>query len=263
MTSPKIRRPTIYYQRLMENKQRYVAFVMVITGIILLTMSTGYYLYSGLARANLHGLDYDVSLEPTNQLQILAKAIPSVQWESPRWAKVSDFPKRLAINEYDSTDTTKLGSETGAAPYPIRLLMPSISLSSPIKELKIVNLGDNRAWETPKDVVGHIPSTARPGENGNVYLFGHLHSPIKGEGSVFKRLPAIPDLLKKGENIYIEITNKEYQDFLYRVIETKVVHKDDFSLDTTNRPIVTLVACVPKYVYDHRLLVIAEFIGTK
>ena len=263
MRSPRIRHPTSYYHRLMGNKQRYFAFAMVITGIILLTMSAGYYVYSGLARANLHELDYDISLEPTDQLQILAKAIPSVKWESPRWAKVSDFPNRLAINEYDPTDKTRLGSETGAAPYPIRLLIPAISLSSPIKELKIVNLGDDRDWETPKDVVGHIPSTVRPGENGNVYLFGHLHSPIKGEGSVFRRLPAIPDLLKKGEDIYIEITNKEYQDFLYRVTETKVVHRDDFSLDTTNSPMLTLVACVPKYVYDHRLLVIAEFIGTK
>ena len=263
MTSTKIRRPTIYYQRLMENKQRYVAFVMVITGIILLTMSTGYYLYSGLARANLHELDYDVSLEPTNQLQILTETIPSVQWENPRWAKVSDLPKRLAIDEYNPTNATTLSHETGTAPYPVRLLMPAISLSSPIKELKIVNLADDRAWETPKDVIGHIPSTARPGEKGNVYLFGHLHSPIKGEGSVFKRLPAIPDLLKKGEDVYIEITNQEHEDFLYRVVETKVVHKDAFSLETNNNPIVTLVACVPKYVYDHRLLVIAELIGTK
>jgi len=236
---------------------------MVIIGMVLLTISTGYYLFSNLARVNLHEMEYNVGQESPNQLQVPAKTIRPAHWENPRWAKVSDFPKQLPIDEYSVIDETRLRNETGIAPFPIRLRMPAINLSSSIKELKIINLKDDRAWETPKDVVGHIPSTVRPGEKGNVYLFGHLHSPIKGEGSVFKRLPAIPELLRKGEDVYIEITNQEHEDFLYKVIETKVVHKDDFSLNTTNLPIVTLVACVPKYVYDHRLLVVGQLVGTK
>ena len=94
------------------------------------------------------------------------------------------------------------------------LSIPSIGVESDVRELAIVNLGDSRAYETPKNTVGHIPETADPGELGNGWFFGHLESPFRGEGNVFQRLPEIPDLLRHyaevGEgSVYVVIESDE------------------------------------------------------
>jgi len=53
------------------------------------------------------------------------------------------------------------------------------------------------------------------------------------------------------------------RDYLYRVIATKVVHQDAVSLFDATFGTVTLVACVPSRVYDHRLLVTAQLIAER
>ncbi|MBI2872367.1 MAG: sortase [Chloroflexi bacterium] len=150
----------------------------------------------------------------------------------------------------------------GSLSPPSRILIPSIEVDSATKELEILDLGNSLAYETPKWVVGHIPGTSNPGEQGNGWYFGHLESPIKDEGNVFLRLPEVPDLLRKGEEVYVIAQNLDQQ-YLYRVTKTDVLRAEDTALYPSDRPVITLVTCVPKLYYTHRLLVTAELVGVK
>ena len=244
-------------------KGRWIAIAMISVGALLLAFTVGYYLFSTIARARLGELEYSGLLSTDANAVYPGNLLPSVYWDNPRWADLSRPIYNSLSDGFTPVDTTALPTDIGVAPIPTRLTIPSISLSSSIKELEILNLGDARAWETPKHVAGHIPTTARPGEKGNVYLFGHLHSPIIGGGSVFSRLPMISELLKKGEEVFFVVDNENGTSFLYQTVSTTVIHRDDFSLEPSSQPLVILVACVPKYVYDHRLLVTAELVGVK
>ena len=136
-------------------------------------------------------------------------------------------------------------------------------MDSEVANLAIIDLGDSSQYETPKHVVGRIPRASNPGEVGNTWLFGHLESPIKGEGNVFRRLPEIPSLLNAGDDVYVSILNEDGDEYLYHVTETEVVNQDDLVLYETDDPTITLVACVPRLVYDHRILVTAKLVGVK
>ena len=144
-----------------------------------------------------------------------------------------------------------------------RITIPLIEVESEITELAIVNLGDSRAYETPKHLVGHIPQSPNPGEIGNGWYFGHLESPIKGEGNVFHRLPEIPDLLRDGDDVFVELESVDGRVFLYKATRTEVMHQDEFRFYGSDMAQITLVACVPRLVYDHRIVVTAELVGVK
>lgn len=142
-----------------------------------------------------------------------------------------------------------------------RIAIPLIGVDSAISELAILDVGDSGAYETPKNLVGHIPQSPNPGELGNAWYFGHLESPIKGEGNVFKRLPEIPDLLRDGDDVFVELAAEDGRTYLYKVSRTEVMHQDDLWLYDADSAQLTLVACVPRLVYDHRILVTAELVG--
>ena len=153
-------------------------------------------------------------------------------------------------------------ANVGELPPANRITIPAIELDANVQELEILDLGDSFQYETPDKVVGHIPSTANPGEAGSNWLFGHLQSPLRGEGAVFRDLPKVPELLRNGETVYIVLDGSEGS-FLYQVSETDVVHQDDLKLSNTNNATVTLVACWPPLKYDKRILVTAELVGFK
>ena len=147
------------------------------------------------------------------------------------------------------------------------LRIPSIDVDSGVSELAIVDLGNSREYETPDNTVGHIPDTADPGELGNGWFFGHLESPFAGEGNVFQRLPEIPQLLKHfsevGEGAVYVVVESTTGEYLYEVIATQVMHADDLRLYETDGVYITLVTCVPRLDYSHRLLVTAKLVGVR
>ena len=147
----------------------------------------------------------------------------------------------------------------------MRMSIPSIGVDSDVRELAIVNLGDSRSYETPKNTVGHIPESADPGELGNGWFFGHLESPFRGEGNVFRRLPEVPDLLRHyaevGEGSVYVVLESEAGQFLYEAVATEVVLAEDLRLYDTEGVYITLVTCVPRLDYTHRLLVTARLVG--
>ena len=143
-----------------------------------------------------------------------------------------------------------------------RIIIPSIGVDSTVKELAILDLGGSRAYETPANTVGHIPETAEAGESGSAWYFGHTESPILGEGSVFFNLRKIPEKLRSGEDIFI-ITDNGQQQYLYRATSSQVIHQNQMKLYDTDQATIHLVSCVPRLVYDYRLIISGELVAQK
>ena len=78
---------------------------------------------------------------------------------------------------------------------------------------------------------------------------------------MFRSLTRIPEMLKE-DPVDVIVQNDEGE-FLYRVTDTRAVHEDELRLEDSSYPTITLVACVPARVYDHRLLITAELIAIR
>ena len=187
--------------------------------------------------------------------------LPFIAWDDPWTAQPSSGIEDDLLEGFHLLDESQIAA-VGEMPSATSIGIPAIGLEAPIQELGIIDLGDARQYETPNRVVGHIPETANAGELGNVWLFGHLQSPLRGEGSVFRNLPLIPDKLRKGERVYV-VLDGPAGSYLYETKSTSVVHQDELSLYPSDGATVTLVTCVPTFVYDHRLLVTGELVGFK
>ena len=249
-------------------RRRWVPIAMLAAGASMLAAVGGYYAYSEVARSRLSDLNYYVgegSDDRTGQYASIfpGSFVPPLAWTDPRWADVDYQAYSPMLEGFAPLADSGLPAENGGLSAPAYINIPSIGLNSTVEELRVVNYRDARGWETPKDIVGHIPTTANPGAQGNVYLFGHLQSPVRGEGSVFRNLANVPDLLRKGQDVHVVLRNEEGKDFLYQVTQTSQVHQTDFAVEPSSEAIITMVACVPAYVYDHRLLVTAKLVGVR
>ena len=143
----------------------------------------------------------------------------------------------------------------------LKMRIPAIDLDATVSELEIIDLGDSREWSTPDKVVGHIPTTANPGESANGWYFGHLSNFLSNEGDIFRRLPEIAAMIKNDPvDIFITTSNAEY---MYRVTQSQLLHRDDLSLTETSDAQISLVTCWPFRVYDHRVLVSAVLVAVK
>ena len=212
-----------------------------------------------------------VSARPAESYSALYPAIyihPKF-WAQPLWAGGEPYvynpanPDAALPDGFRAVSATDDALRRGDGSLTSRIAIPLIDVNSEIQELQILNLGDSRAYETPKHLVGHIPQSPNPGELGNAWYFGHLESPIKGEGNVFHRLPEIPDLLRDGDDVFVELENIDGRIYLYKTTRTEVLHEDDLELYGSDTAQLTLVACVPRLVYDHRIVVTAELVGIK
>ena len=184
-------------------------------------------------------------------------------WDQPLFAGNDPYlpkkffkPKGFLPLDHKNWETVNVFS------VPMQMSVPLIKIESSISELKIIDYGNHLAYETPDNVIGHIPKSANPAEIGNGWYFGHIESPIAKEGSVFHKLPEVATLLRDGEPVYIIISNQE-TDFLYQVVSSLIIHKDELELYETNDYSITLVTCSNRPYYDHRQLVTGKLVGFK
>ena len=183
-------------------------------------------------------------------------------WARPLWAgsdrrTVADLPDGFTSVSWESGDT--YGLQVAAAH---RIVISDIGIDAVVNDLKILDLGDSTQYETPKNIVGHIPGTANPGEFSNGWYFGHLQSPIKGEGSVFRWLPKISELVKDGDPIFVSLYSADGE-YLYQVVKGEVVRPSELELTPTTEAEITLVTCYPPLVYDHRYVITAKLVGVR
>ena len=189
------------------------------------------------------------------------EALSAVAWSNPWSFEPLAYRTQLLLEGFAPIEPGSV-PPAGALNAATRLIMPSIGIDSTIAELEILNLGESRAYETPDRVIGHIPETANAGEDGSSWFFGHTESPISGEGSVFLNLRQVPGKLRNNEDVFI-ITETGQTQYLYLVTSSKVVHQDDMALYETGQATIHLVSCVPRLVYDYRLIVTGELVAQK
>jgi len=85
---------------------------------------------------------------------------------------------------------------------------------------------------TLRRAVGHVPSTALPGEPGNVVLAAHRDTYFKGIGK-----------LRPGDTVRLQIHRRTY---LYRIESSQVVAADAIEvMRPTRQAALTLVTCYP------------------
>ena len=263
--------------------RRFAGVGLLALGLALLAVAGAYYAYTYFGSRNLDRLVFQAEITPDpGLLGDLAPAadgvegltapppagqalypgaqIPARQWSDLRGTLDLGLEPRLT----GFTPVTFMGDavEIGPAAAASRVIIPALEVDAVVEELQVLDLQDSRAYETPKHTVGHIPGTPNPGVTGNGWYFGHLESPIQGEGNVFSQLPRVPALLADGEDVFV-ITESAGRQYLYQVTETDLIHQDDIRLYQAGDAQLTLVTCFPRLQYDQRLLVTAKLVGFK
>jgi len=146
------------------------------------------------------------------------------------------------------------GSPVGTLPPAEYIVIPAIGVDSKVIEIGITYENGEAVWERPVHAVGHVRDTPNPGEAGNAVMAGHLSSYIRGEGDVFRRLPEV----KPGDEVWLY---SAAGNFIYRVVATDVVPPDRVEvMGPTAEATLTLITCVPDYVYSDRLVVTARLV---
>jgi LPXTG-site transpeptidase (sortase) family protein len=183
-------------------------------------------------------------------------------WDAPLWAGTDTFTygevSRPGGFQRIAADAVPADLVTSSAK---RISIPGIGVDALIEPLNVITEDDGtRRYESPVHVVGSIPETANPGERGNGWLFGHLESPLRGEGNVFHRLPEVPEYLNNGDPIYVSIETDEGE-YLYQMVSSKVIPQEELELYDTDDATITLVTCSRRPFYDHRQIVTAKLVG--
>lgn len=182
-------------------------------------------------------------------------------WPEPYWAGNLPFGGPTIPDGFMPVDASDLVHAANGGERALRMRIPSIDLDASVSELELRDLGDSRAWSTPDKVVGHIPTTARPGELANGWYFGHLDDFLSNEGAIFRRLPEISEMImNEPVDIFLATDEAEY---LYRVTGTQQLHRDELFLAESDNAQISLVTCWPFRVYDHRIVVSAVLIAVK
>jgi sortase (surface protein transpeptidase) len=180
-------------------------------------------------------------------------------WSEPEWAGSDPFGGPTIPDEFIPVLSTDLFRDFDPSADATRIRIPSIKLDSTVAELGIVSLDNEASYQTPDNTVGHIPETSSPGQQGSGWFFGHLESFVQGEGSIFRNLPDITDLIKNDPvDVFIETEDAEY---VYRVTSTTQLHESELKLSSADDAQITLVTCWPPRVYDQRILVDATLIA--
>ncbi len=144
----------------------------------------------------------------------------------------------------DVADTTAARIAAGA---PVaRLIVPRLGLDS-----IVVELADMDDRENLNRGPGHVPGTAYPGTEGNVFIAGHRTT----YGAPFGRI----DELKDGDEVVLVTADGRH---VYTVYDQRIVEPDDMSvLEQEGEPRVTLMACHPRFSASKRILSIARLEG--
>ncbi|NQW19902.1 MAG: sortase [Chloroflexi bacterium] len=180
-------------------------------------------------------------------------------WSEPEWAGSDPFGGPSIPDEFIPVLSTDLFRDFDPTVSATRIKIPAINVDSTVTDLEIVDLGNQKSYETPDNTVGHIPETSLPGQQGSGWFFAHLESFAAREGNIFRHLPEITELIKQDPvDVYLETPLAEY---IYRVTSTNQIHQSELLLSNSSDAQITLVTCWPPRVYDQRVLVNATLIA--
>ena len=157
-------------------------------------------------------------------------------------------PQNLIV---DPSSTAEVGPEP-------KIIIPKINVNIPIVWDAIA--ADQNSLNKAMDKGAawfNIPgANARPGQAGNSVFSAHSSNDWLDQ-SDFKFAFARLEQMKEGDTIYINYNSKRY---VYTVTHTQVVLPTDVGalVVPAEKPIITLITCVPLGTADKRLLVFAD-----
>lgn len=164
-------------------------------------------------------------------------------------------PKRLIPGE------AKVSIDLDITPYDNRIIIPKIGKNIPLVDVQL-NAGfdfdhiENIFMQELEKGVVRYPGTAKPGETGNAFIFGHSSNYpwLKGEyNSVF----ALLDKLSFDDEIIVYYNQKK---FTYVIREKKVVKPGNIKIleRDEGKKEISLMTCWPIGTTINRLIVFAE-----
>jgi LPXTG-site transpeptidase (sortase) family protein len=141
---------------------------------------------------------------------------------------------------------------------PDRLAIPSLKIEAPL--IRVTATDEPTLQHGLEQGVVHYPDTAEPGEFGNAYYFGHS-SDYAFKGGKYKTVFATLPKIAEGEKIYI--TDQKGKQFVYQVVEKKIVGPHDvevLSQGEGKEKLLTLQTSWPLGTALKRYLVVAELV---
>jgi LPXTG-site transpeptidase (sortase) family protein len=173
---------------------------------------------------------------------------------SPTPAVSVSTPGSPAESPTEDAAPTASAALPSATPIPIwlatRMKIPDIGVDAAVEQTGIVlDQHGNWVWEIPRGAVGHLVTTANPGERGNGVYTGHVDQGIFH--GIFHDLAR----LHAGSEIILLAGSRA---FTYRTESIRVVAPTDLSpLDASRDDRITLITCWPPGIYSQRLVVTA------
>lgn len=141
-----------------------------------------------------------------------------------------------------------------------RLIIPKINVDVPvIYDTKPDQTSQLQAMEKGVAWFGIPGANSRPGQIGNTVLSGHSSNDLFDPGD-YKFIFARLDQLTQGDTFYVNYLGVRYT---YSITKKEVVKPTDVQklVYPTDKPVVTLITCVPLGTAQNRLLVTAEQIA--
>ena len=151
-------------------------------------------------------------------------------------------------------------SSDGPAPSEMpEVIVPKLNAQLPVI-YGSQSLAESEVQKALEQGVYHYPTTATPGQNGNVAIFGHSSNNIFNKGK-YKFAFVLLREMAPGDIFYLTYDNKVYT---YKVFTKKVVTPEDtWVLTSTEGKTATaaLITCDPPGSTKHRLVVWGEQIS--
>jgi sortase A len=165
------------------------------------------------------------------------------------------------IHASQTTSATELPAESVYIDknMPPRIIINKIDLEAPVI-YDLINNDEDTFQKALQDGTVHYPGTAKPGEPGNVAIFGHSSGAWWAPGD-YKFVFTLLEKLEAKDTIILDYDGVRH---IYRVTDTRVVSPEDVSvLQPTANSKLTLITCTPVGTNEKRLIIDAEQIVPK
>lgn len=148
-----------------------------------------------------------------------------------------------------------------ARQYNDAICIPKIHVIAPLLETKIENATPKNIFSQLEQGVGMAQDGAKPGNVGNVFVFGHSSDSLLHHGS-YKTVFLLLDKLKQGDMIFVFWKGMKYE---YAITTTKIVSSHDLSVLEQNEEtrVITLMTCWPPLTTWKRYIVIGSLVQSR
>ena len=183
-------------------------------------------------------------------------AVAFLQWNSMLFGYIAAYASPGNADPQNIIPNAAIDVDVGPEP---RMIIPKINLDGAV----VYGIGPdyNSQMTAMESGIAHfsIPgANAVPGQVGNAVFAAHSSNDVFARGDQkYKQIFARNERLVEGDVIYMHFESKRY---VYSVTRTEVVMPDEVSRIQieTDKPMLTLISCVPLGTAQKRLLVFAE-----